>query len=245
MEFSPDPLQTLFLWRLLADDGGAFQQGLKPDLPKPKRDPLVKAGLLEVVKRRKSEKARPANFLQLTDAGWDWAAEHLDAEVSARSTAAGPILRSLMTKLKSHLERQNVSLADFVRPPGEEMVQDEELEDAGVAANRQTVAVPSITETASQLPTGEAMPAPAVERVRSVCERLSQSQRGVRIYLADVRQELVDLRRADVDAALRQLERERVLVLYPLDNPQEIRPQDAEAALPNTAGRPRHIAYLA
>ena len=46
MDFTPDPIQTLLLWRLLADDGGAFQNGLKPNLAKPKRDPLVKAGLL-------------------------------------------------------------------------------------------------------------------------------------------------------------------------------------------------------
>lgn len=238
MEFTPDPLQTLFMWRLLADDGGAFQQGLKPDLSKPKRDPLVKAGLLEVVKRRKSERARPANFLQLTDAGWEWAAAHLDAEVSTRSTAAGPILHALMTKLKTHLARENVSLADFVRPSDEEIV-------AGRVADAQSPAVAGSTETAvsaETLPPTETDS--AVDRVRHVCARLAQSQRGVRIYLADVRRELADVDRGAVDQALRELESDRTLVLYPLDNPQEIRPQDAAAALTNSAGRPRHIAYL-
>ncbi|MBI1309962.1 hypothetical protein GC176_01545 [bacterium] len=222
MEFSPDPLQTLLLWRLLADDGGAFQQGLKPDLPKPRRDPLVKAGLLEVVKRRKADGGRPVNYLQLTDAGWEWAAAHLDAEVSPRSTAAGPILRSLLTKLKTHLSHQNLSLADFVRPPGEE-------KGAGRESRIEDVATGAVSAT---------------DRVRRVCERLAQSHRGVRIYLADVRRELGDLSCDAVDSALRELERDRTLVLYPLDNPQEIRPQDADAALNNSAGRPRHIAYL-
>jgi hypothetical protein len=245
MEFSPDRLQTLFLWRLLADDGGAFQKGLKPDLKKPRRDALVEAGLLEVVKRRKSENARAVNFFLLTDAGWDWAAAHLDTEVSTSSTAAGPILHSMMRKLKAHLERQNVSLADFIRPPGEDADAGERVRDEGGSANAPAGVAPSVAHAAFPGSTSQAAATvPATSRVRSVCERLSQGQRGVRIYLADVRQELAELSREDVDSALRELERDRVLVLYPLDNPQEIRPQDAGAALTNTAGRPRHIAYL-
>ena len=40
MSFQPDPLQVLFLWRLLASDGEAWWKEVKPQPPKAKRDEL-------------------------------------------------------------------------------------------------------------------------------------------------------------------------------------------------------------
>ena len=241
MDFTPNPIQTLLLWRLLADDGGGFQNELKPDLSKPQRDALVKSGLLEVVKRRKTEKARATNFLQLTDAGWEWCAANLDAAVSPRSSASGPILQSMMTKLKRHLESQSVSLADFIRPPDARPIDTSEATDTAT----DSVAKPNIEADAATTPARQNGTACSPERLQGVCSQLANGARGVRIYLADVRAALSDFSRDSVDSALRELERVRSIVLYPLDNPQEIRPEDAEAALANSAGFARHIAYLA
>ena len=52
------------------------------------------------------------------------------------------------------------------------------------------------------------------------------------------------LRQLDIDAALLAMERDGAAVLYPLDNPREVRPEDAEAAIRNSFGIPRHIVYL-
>jgi hypothetical protein len=233
MDFTPDPIQTLLLWRLLADDGGAFQNGLKPNLAKPKRDPLVKAGLLEIVKRKKTEKARAANFLQLTDAGWEWCAANLDAEVSKTSTASGPILQSLLTKLKRHLESQHVSLADFIRPP--EVATSDTPDSEDLTTDEATPESGPVRQNGTAFTT---------ERLRGVCSQLAHGARGARIYLADIRRVLSDVNRESVDGALRELERDRAIVLYPLDNPQEIKPEDSDAALANSAGFARHIVYL-
>jgi len=40
------------------------------------------------------------------------------------------------------------------------------------------------------------------------------------------------------------MERQRTVVLYPLDDPQEIGPADRAAALENSAGLPRHVMYI-
>ena len=40
------------------------------------------------------------------------------------------------------------------------------------------------------------------------------------------------------------MERAESIVLYPLDDPQELYPEDERAALPNSAGDQRHIVYM-
>ena len=131
MSYQPSGLQTLFLWRLLANGGGAFLRDTKPKLDvKKDRKPLVAAGLIEIEKRKDPQpkkRAQRINYAFLTEQGWQWAAEHLDAEVSDKSPAAGPILRDILAKLKTHLERQHISLADFITGPA---VQEESAETA-------------------------------------------------------------------------------------------------------------------
>ena len=86
MSYQPSGLQTLFLWRLLANGGGAFLRDTKPKLDvKKDRKPLVAAGLIEIEKRKDPQpkkRAQKINYAFLTEQGWQWAAGHLDAEVS-------------------------------------------------------------------------------------------------------------------------------------------------------------------
>jgi hypothetical protein len=63
------------------------------------------------------------------------------------------------------------------------------------------------------------------------------------VRLAQLRQRLAAIPRPRLDALLLQLQTEGKLVLYPLDNPQEISPEDRQAAL-EVAGFERHIVYL-
>ena len=115
MSFQPDPLQVLFLWRLLASDGEAWWKEIKPQPPKAKRDELERALLIEV-ERRRSPKGGTGFQIRLTDKAWAWAADNLDAEVSRRSTAAGPVLQGILTKLKGYLEVTGVPLAEVLVP---------------------------------------------------------------------------------------------------------------------------------
>ncbi len=213
MNFTPSPLQTLFLWRLLASDGGDFWKRIKPPIEAKERKALEEAGLITVEKRKESERkgARPVLVVSLTEQGWDWASNHLDADFSQKSPAAGPVLHSILGKLKVHLARTGTSLADFVCPP------------AMVRADGQT---------------------DMAQRIRDGYYQASGGRWNVRVRLADLRGALADVARDELDTVLLAMEREGGLVLYPLDDPQEIRPDDEAAAVPNTLGIRRHIVYI-
>jgi hypothetical protein len=66
---------------------------------------------------------------------------------------------------------------------------------------------------------------------------------GHRVRLSDLRHALSDVSRGDVDRTLLDLQRQEKLVLYRIDDPTDIRPEDERAAL-MVAGNPRHIVYL-
>ncbi|MGZ0170287.1 MAG: hypothetical protein ACKVHE_12085 [Planctomycetales bacterium] len=165
-------------------------------------------------------------YFELTETGWEWATNNLDAEVSTSSTAAGPILQAVMTMLKMHLQRCGTGLADFIEPSGQPADAEEESET--------TTATASVESTA---------PTSLDQRILSAYATLSKGEYGVRIYLAALRNELNGTPRDILDNELRQMERDGRLTFYPLDNPQEIRPEDQAASLPNSVGDPRHILY--
>jgi hypothetical protein len=105
-------MQTLILWALLARTGGAgFQKDIKPEVKKPDREALVRAGLIASEKR-----GRPGLWLEITDKGWAWAADHLDADLPKRSTAGSAILQAWLKQLKAFMESRGLVLADILGP---------------------------------------------------------------------------------------------------------------------------------
>lgn len=217
MDYMPTGLQTLFLWRLLAAGGGEFLSDIKPALEAKDRRPLERAGFLDTEKRlRQRTGKRPvkASYVSLTEQGWEWAGDHLDADLSARSTAAAPILRAMLTRLKAHLQYQRCSLAEFISH--------------------------SVARASSAQNDGQE----SAELVRAAYGKLSGHQSNRRVRLADLRAVLGHVPRARLDNVLLQMEREDRAVLYPLDNPQEIGPEDEQAALANSVGEARHVIYM-
>ena len=71
---------------------------------------------------------------------------------------------------------------------------------------------------------------------------LSGNRRNVRVRLSDLRLTL-KMDRATLDAELLQMERDGKLVLYPLDDPQEITAEDRAAEI-RLIGCVRHIVYM-
>jgi hypothetical protein len=105
-------MQTLILWALLAKTGGAsFQKSIKPEVKKPDREALVKAGLITSEKR-----GRPGIWLEITDKGWAWAADHLDADLPKRSIAGSAVLQAWLTRLKAFMDAHGFALADILGP---------------------------------------------------------------------------------------------------------------------------------
>ena len=109
MQYDPSPLEVLFVWGLVAEGGAGPIKDLKPKLEKKNRDRLEKAGLVTVVKQKNR-----SLLIELSDKGWAWASDHLDAEISARSPAAGPILRAWLIRLKGYIANNDVALAEII-----------------------------------------------------------------------------------------------------------------------------------
>jgi hypothetical protein len=80
-------------------------------------------------------------------------------------------------------------------------------------------------------------------RVHEAYFRLSGGKANVRVRLAQLRQALPDVGRDTLDGLLLKLQRAEKLVLYPLDNPREIAPEDVQAAI-TFAGFSNHIVYM-
>lgn len=240
MDYTPTSLETLFLWRLLASEGGTFLKDVKPDPQPAGRRRLEQAGLIASSKRRRptsTGRGRPVTHLSLTEAGWRWAAEHLDAEVSGRSNAAGPILQSIMQKLKIHLADCPTSLADFIMG-------------STAAGCEDTNSLPT-SELAAQVDPGDndttTQSNPATDHFSMIweaCRQLRRTTPSGAIHLAQLRDTLPNVSRERFNQVLLELERNERVVLCPFDNPRELESDDKNAALPNSAGFDRHILYL-
>jgi hypothetical protein len=105
-------MRTLMLWALLAKSGGAgLQKDIRPEMKKADRDALVSEGLIASV-----AKSRPI-MLEVTDKGWAWAGDHLDAELPKRSIYGAAILQAWLRQLKTFMTAKGFVLADVLATP--------------------------------------------------------------------------------------------------------------------------------
>jgi len=87
-------------------------------------------------------------------------------------------------------------------------------------------------------------PAPSLpERIERACLTVTHGARQTRVKLTDLRANLRDVAREDLDSALLKLQREKKLVLYREDNSAALRTEDHEAAL-FVGNEPRHLVLL-
>jgi hypothetical protein len=205
-------MQTLILWALLAKKGGGgFQKDIRPEVKKPDREALVRAGLITSEKR-----GRPGLlWLETTDKGWAWAADHLDADLPKRSTAGSAILQAWLKQIKAFLKARGLALADVFGPqPPAERAAPALLGDAGVR-----------------------------DRIRKAYLELTGGRLNSRALLRDVRDKLKDIDRGTLDEALKQMQRNQEASLYQLDNQVEITDADRAAAI-YFGNEPRHILWI-
>ena len=103
------PTQTLILWSLLARHGHAPQGDLVPAVKKADREALAALGLVALEKRGRSF------MLTVTDRGWHWASDHLDAPLPP----AFRTLQDWLARTGQHLARTGGTLADLIGPAPE------------------------------------------------------------------------------------------------------------------------------
>jgi hypothetical protein len=207
-------MQTLILWALLVRTGGAdFQKNIKPEVKKADRQALAKSGLIAVEKRGRGY------WLEATDKGWSWAANHLDANLPKRSTAGNAILQAWLTRIKAFMASRDLVLADVL----------------GAQQQRKTP-----TESESHAPIDhETLRA----RIRSAYFDISGDKLNARVFLSDLRSKLKDIDRGSLDEALGRIHLEEGTTLSGLNNPQEITPVIRDGGL-TFKGEPMYVLWI-
>ena len=97
MKSQLEPLERLLLWKMIFLGYEPALSKTKPKLVSDARRRLLDMGLIEIEKRGRS------SHLVLTDNAWLWASENLEAEISTRSYESGPILQTVLARLKVFL----------------------------------------------------------------------------------------------------------------------------------------------
>ncbi len=263
MSYEPTEIQRLILWRLIASGGEDWQKEIKPELKKNSREAMVRAGFLEVERKRDPKTKGTGNYVHVADAGWAWAKTNMNAKLPTRSTAGADVLRRFLERLSVFLEGRDIDLTDVIRPRDNELSRtDSRSSETELSAQRSAEearrsevpspsepmaqsAVNSVSEeSATEAPDHAAGGHQLADRVADACMKLSRGQANARVRLSDLRRRLADVDRHDLDQVLLHMSRDRKLSLYRLDNPREVGPEDEAAAVHTASGEPRHIVYF-
>ena len=214
MNFQPTTKQALVIWNLLITGDEPAMSKVKPELKPKERQPLIDAGLIELVKRGHS------SHIVLTDKAWDWAIENFAVELPEQSHFAVLVFYELLKKIGAYLQQKKISLGEILRCQD---IPDEPLE-----------------RTSESVPIA---PLDLETRIRQAYLQASGGEYVVRVRLAQLRQLLPDVPREILDKTLIQMELARKVTLMHLDDPQEIRSADEQAVL-NIGGHTNHIVYM-
>lgn len=87
-------------------------------------------------------------------------------------------------------------------------------------------------------------PQDPVSLVKIAVQSQTHNRTDVRVRLSDLRPVVAELTKDQVDDALLQLEQQGYLVLFPIDEPLDVKPADDVAALRTRGGAVRHVLYL-
>jgi hypothetical protein len=194
-------MRTLMLWALLAKPGGAgLQKDIRPEMKKADRDALISEGLIASV-----AKSRPI-MLEVTDKGWAWAGDHLDAELPKRSVYGAAILQAWLKQLKTFMTAKGFVLADVLATPAS-------------PATPPVSPEPRVDSSALR------------ERIRQTYLDATGGRLNQRVFLNVLRDRLGDVDRSVLDDALRKMHLEDGAHLSGTDNPPEITSAIRDASL--------------
>lgn len=161
------------------------------------------------------DKRGRAYHIVLTDLAWAWAADNMDAPIS-QSKYSTIALAGVLSALKRHIDLNTFSLAEFACPDDEYNAAEAAETDVDISA-----------------------------AIRQAYLSASGGRLCVRVRLADLANFVDGVSKSDLDYELIRMQREGLygLVLWSLDDPQDINPPDEQAAV-DIGGIKRHIVYM-
>lgn len=216
MNFKADPKQRLIVLSMVFGETPDERAPTFTALGKRKLTPALREQLVDAGVCQVEKRGRTMHMLLGSQA--PQFVQQTLGETLAPSPVAARVLSRVLAALKPLMDRGALSLDQLL----------------GQAA-LPVAAPPAIEPRADDRMATE-------QEVRDVCLSLAGGQVGKRVRLAALRERLL-ASRDSLDQTLKSMQQAGRLVLYKLDNPAEITPDDERAALV-IAGHPRHLVYL-
>jgi hypothetical protein len=211
-------MQVLAVWELIITGDGKNATQRKIKLNHSDVEALRISGLVSV-KGARPRASDPfyASKMYVEDKGWVWANEQGFAVRFSPTKSAIPLLEALLAKVGKYLELRGLALYDLLHP--RPSAPDETLP-APVEEPMAPAPAPSTTAALS-----------LEERIRDAYLRVTGGGFNRYVKLAALRAELPGEPASDVDAALLQMQQRGDTFLSPIDDPQDIGPEDERAAI--------------
>ena len=187
---------------------------------------LESAGLVTVQRRPRKTNPNYGSKLYVTDEAWAWANRQGFKAILSRTPVATSVLEALLAKVGAYLEVHDLALHHLLRPRRDEP---EPSEAAAPASEARIDPAAHATD-----------PAALEGRIRAAYLRVTSGAFNQYVRLALLRAELRDEAVEAVDAELCAMQQRGNAVLYPIDDPQRLRPEDEAAAL-RVAGERRDL----
>lgn len=217
MSWTPEPIQNLYLIKLLAKGGECKMSEIHPPLkPVKKRNELVDNGFLE------QEKRGGTLYIWLSEKGWNYISENPAAEISKRAQT-GAVLTEVFLRIAEFRKRKSIPLAEIF---GDMPILEEPNDDYKAIEAKDSGGVEDVERM-----------------IRSAYAKISKGEWNVRVRLTDMRKLLSNVPRKVLDENLLKMQEDDKLVLYQLDDPLEIGHEDEDAAI-DISGFKRHIIYM-
>ncbi|EKU98810.1 hypothetical protein Lepto7375DRAFT_8135 [Leptolyngbya sp. PCC 7375] len=206
----------LLLLNLLLTGDTPMVSKVKPKMTKAACQPLVEKGLIKL------EKKGAASHLVLEDKAWYWMTERFQSEdfkieINPRFTTAIPIFQVLLMRLGQYMRTNDVPLVDFLAP----------------------------SASSSDTPTeGQTSNASLKEKIREAYASITQNSPDFRAKLSQIHQYLGNFSPETINNTLCSMQQTGEVSLSPMEDPQEIGPEDEQAAIDLGGGDKRYFAYI-
>lgn len=232
IDFNPEVSQRHLLFFLLFTGEEPAMSKTTPALSVKQRRELVEAGLIKLEKRGR------ASHVVLTEKAWAWAFRAFDQKVPPRLKLNAGALEGLLKRLKAHMVCTGVGLQELLGSPNLSIISKERIKPCPVESDSALLG----RFRSDLVGLGEKN---LEKMVSQAYLELSGNRWNVRVPIAALRKALAQIKKDDLTATLRrmQLGSDYSLLLYPYDDPREITPEDAAAAV-HTGGRENHIVYM-
>lgn len=219
MEFSPSYSQLLYLYALAFS--GETPSARRPGLDGARRKPLEDIGFIR----------KTGEIVELTESGFRYVETHLnmvpDDARRAGLTERAPLV--MASTIYNYLKAQGLRLADMLVP-------------TSVTRNGAPPAADTVESGATVVDSLEA-PDKVSDAIREAYLKTTGAS-GTRVHLSDLRNQLADWDREEIDNALLTLFRDGRIRLERVEDPATESPSDQEAAL-MVHDNPRHfVAFL-